>query len=197
MEYMKDMGREDIFIRYVHELSQGQASAGNFTEAGLALQFHADLYDWDPKRSVPEITNPAFPEQTPFERKESLYFAIIQYFEDSKAWTHALACYKELAMHYEDTVMDFAKLSRAQSSMAKIHESIAKDDKQFPRYFRVLYKGLGFPQTLRDKEFIVECAPTERMATLVDRLQKEHPSAQVLSSGEVHDYEGQFLYISP
>ncbi|KAL2842776.1 hypothetical protein BJY01DRAFT_248929 [Aspergillus pseudoustus] len=197
MEYMKDMGREDIFIRYVHELAQGQASAGNFTEAGLALQFHADLYDWDPKRSVPEITNPAFPEQTPFERKEALYFAIIQYFEDSQAWTHALACYKELAMYYEDTVMDFAKLSRAQSSMAKIHESIAKADKQFPRYFRVLYKGLGFPQTLRDKEFIVECAPNERMATLIDRMQKEHPAAQVLSSGEVHDYEGQFLYISP
>ncbi|KAL5339059.1 hypothetical protein BJX70DRAFT_398053 [Aspergillus crustosus] len=197
MEYMKDMGREDIFIRYVHELSQGQAAAGNFTEAGLALQFHADLYDWDPKRSVPEITNPPFPEQTPFERKESLYFAIIQYFEDAKAWTHALASYKELALHYEDTVMDFTKLSRAHSSMAKIHESIAKEDKQFPRYFRVLYKGLGFPPTLRDKEFIVECGPTERMATLVDRLQKEHPAAQVLSSGEVHDYEGQFLYISP
>ncbi|KAI9371526.1 SH3 and Ded_cyto domain protein [Aspergillus egyptiacus] len=197
MEYMKDMGREDIFIRYVHELAQGQASAGNFTEAGLALQFHADLYDWDPRRSVPEIPNPPFPEQTAFERKESLYFSIIQYFEDAKAWTHALACYKELALHYEETVMDFAKLSRAESSMAKIHESIARDDKQFPRYFRVSYKGLGFPSTLRDKEYIVECAPTERMATLVDRMQKEHPAAQVLSSGEVHDYEGQFLFISP
>lgn len=197
MEYMKDMGREDIFIRYVHELSQGQASAGNFTEAGLALQFHADLYDWDCKRSVPEIINPPFPEQTPFERKESLYFTIIQYFEDAKAWTHALACYKELSLHYEDTVMDFAKLSRAQSSMAKIHETIAKDDKQFPRYFRVLYRGLGFPATLRDKEFVVECSPAERMATLVDRLQKEHPAARVISSGEIHDYEGQFLYISP
>ncbi|KAL5052275.1 hypothetical protein BDW71DRAFT_202395 [Aspergillus fruticulosus] len=197
MEYMKDMGREDIFIRYVHELAQSQASAGNFTEAGLALQFHADLYDWDPKQSVPELTNPPFPEQTPFERKEALYFTIIQYFEDAKAWTHALACYKELALHYEDTVMDFAKLSRAQSSMAKIHESIAKEDKQFPRYFRVLYKGLGFPATLRDKEYIIECAPTERMATLIDRMQKEHPAAQVMSSGEVNDYEGQYLYISP
>ncbi|KAL4928590.1 guanine nucleotide exchange factor DCK1 [Aspergillus undulatus] len=197
MEYMKDMGREDIFIRYVHELANVQAAAGNFTEAGLALQFHADLYDWDPRRSIPELINPPFPEQTPFERKESLYFSIIHYFEDAEAWTHALACYKELVLHYEDTVMDFAKLSRAQSSMAKIHDSIAKEDKQFPRYFRILYKGLGFPATLRDKEFIVECAPTERMATLIDRMQKEHPAAQVLSSGEIHDYEGQFLFISP
>lgn len=197
MEYMKDMGREDIFIRYVHELAQVQAAAGNFTEAGLALQFHADLYDWDPRRTVPELINPAFPEQTSFERKETLYFSIIQYFEDAKAWAHALVCYKELVQQYEDTTMDFAKLARAQSSMAKIYETIAREDKQFPRFFRVVYKGLGFPTTLRDKEFIFECSPVERMASFVDRMQREHPAAQIVSSGEAHDYEGQFLHISP
>ncbi|KNG87964.1 putative dedicator of cytokinesis domain protein [Aspergillus nomiae NRRL 13137] len=197
MEYMKDMGREDIFIRYVHELAQLQAAAGNFTEAGLALQFHADLYEWDPRRSLPELLNPPFPEQTSFERKESLYFSIIQFFEDAKSWAHALVCYKELAQQYEDTIMDFAKLSRAQSSMAKIYDIIAKEEKQFPRYFRVLYKGLGFPSTLRDKEFIFECSPTDRMASFIDRMQREHPAAQIVSPGEVHDYEGQFLHISP
>ncbi|PYH93896.1 hypothetical protein BO71DRAFT_354367, partial [Aspergillus ellipticus CBS 707.79] len=197
MEYMKDMGREDIFIRYVHELAQVQAAAGNFTEAGLALQFHADLYDWDPKRTLPELLNPAFPEQTSFERKESLYFTVIQYFEDAKAWSHALLCYKELVQQYEDTVVDFAKLSRAQGSMAKIYDVVSKEDKQFPRYFRVLYKGLGFPVMLRDKEFVIECAPNERMASFVDRMQREHPAAQVVSSGELQDYEGQFLQISP
>ncbi|RAH73398.1 guanine nucleotide exchange factor DCK1 [Aspergillus aculeatinus CBS 121060] len=196
MKYMKDMGREDIFIRYVHELAQVQAAAGNLTEAGLALQFHADLYDWDLRRTLPELLNPAFPEQTSFERKESLYFSIIQYFEDAKAWSHALVCYKELTQQYEDTTMDFAKLSRAQSSMAKICDHIAKQDKQIPRYFRVLYKGLGFPPTLRDKEFIIEGAPNERMASFVDRMQKEHPAAQIMSSGEIQDYEGQFLQIS-
>ncbi|CAK43684.1 hypothetical protein CBS115989_6182 [Aspergillus niger] len=197
MKYMKDMGREDIFIRYVHELAQVQAEAGNFTEAGLALQFHADLYDWDPKRTLPELLNPAFPEQTSFERKEALYFTIIQHFEDGKAWAHALVCYKELAQQYEDIVVDFAKLSRAHASMAKIYDLISKESKQFPRYFRVQYKGLGFPTTLRDKQFIIECAPTERMVSFIDRMQREHPAAQVVSSGEVHDYEGQYLHINP
>ncbi|KAE8144981.1 hypothetical protein BDV25DRAFT_165621 [Aspergillus avenaceus] len=197
MEYMKDMGREDIFIRYVHELAQLQAAAGNYTEAGLALQFHADLYDWDPQRSLPVTLNPPLPEQTSFERKESLYFSIIQYFEDAKSWAHALVCYRELAQQYEETIMDFAKLSRAQSSIAKIYEIIAKEDKQFPRYFRVLYKGLGFPATLRDKEFIFECPSTERMVSFVDRMQREHPAAQIMSSGEIQGYEGQFLHISP
>lgn len=196
MEYMKDMGREDIFIRYVHELADHQAACDNFTEAGLALQFHADLYDWDVNKPLPELLTPAFPAQTAFERKESLYFSIIQHFENAMAWAPALACYKELAAHYESTTMDFAKLSRAQSSMARIYDSIAKGAKQFPRYFRVVYRGLGFPPSLRDKEFIFEGSPTERMASFVDRMQREHPTAQIMSSGDIPDYEGQFLQIS-
>ncbi|KAJ5444300.1 uncharacterized protein N7458_008172 [Penicillium daleae] len=196
MEYMKDMGREDIFIRYVHELADHQAACDNFTEAGLALQFHADLYEWDVNKPLPELMTPAFPAQTAFERKESLYFSIIQHFENAMAWSPALACYKELAAHYESTTMDFAKLSRAQSSMARIYDSVAKGTKQFPRYFRVVYKGLGFPPSLRDKEFIFEGSPTERMASFVDRMQREHPTAQIMSSGEIPDYEGQFLQIT-
>ncbi|KAJ5363994.1 uncharacterized protein N7496_009707 [Penicillium cataractarum] len=196
MEYMKDMGREDIFIRYVHELADHQAAHDNFTEAGLALQFHADLYDWDVNKPLPELMTPAFPAQTAFERKESLYFSIIQHFENAMAWAPALACYKELAAHYESTTMDFAKLSRAQSSMARIYDFIAKGTKQFPRYFRVVYKGLGFPPSLRDKEFIFEGSPTERMASFVDRMQREHPTAQIMSSGDIPDYEGQFLQIT-
>ncbi|KAJ5763683.1 hypothetical protein N7533_002364 [Penicillium manginii] len=196
MEYMKDMGREDIFIRYVHELADAQAAAGNFTEAGLALQFHADLYEWDLNKALPETLTPTFPEQTAFERKEALYFSVIQHFENAMAWAPALACYKELAAHYESTTMDFAKLSRAQSSMARIYDLIAKGGKQFPRYFRVVYKGLGFPASLRDKEFIFEGSATERMASFVDRMQREHPTAQIMSSGEIPDYEGQFLQIT-
>ncbi|KAJ5740565.1 hypothetical protein N7493_000437 [Penicillium malachiteum] len=196
MEYMKDMGREDIFIRYVHELADGQASVGNFTEAGLALQFHADLYEWDAVKPLPEIMNPAFPVQTAFERKEALYFSIIQHFENAMAWSPALACYKELAAHYEATSMDFAKLSQTQNSMARINDYVAKGTSQFPRYFRVVYKGLGFPSSLRDKEFVFEGSPNERMASFVDRMQREHPSAQIMSSGEISDYEGQFLQIT-
>ncbi|KGO67132.1 Dedicator of cytokinesis C-terminal [Penicillium italicum] len=196
MEYMKDMGREDIFIRYVHELADAQAAAGNFTEAGLALQFHADLYEWDLTKPLPGLLKPSFPPQSAFERREALYFSVIQNFENAMAWGPALACYKELAAHYEHTTMDFAKLSRAQSSMARIYDLIAKGNKQFPRYFRVAYKGLGFPPGLRDKEFIFEAAPTERMASFVDRMQREHPTAQIMSTGEIPDYEGQFLQIS-
>ena len=196
MEFMKDMQKEDIFIRYVHELSQGQAAARNYTEAGLALQFHADLYDWDFTRMVPALSNPSFSEQTAFDRKEALYFEIIQHFEDGKAWAHALNCYRELAHHYEHTILDFSKLSRAQSSMAKIYDTIVKEDAQVPRYFCVTFKGLGFPTALQNKQYIFEGLPYDRMVTFTDRMQKQYPAAQIISSGAIEDMEGQFLQIS-
>lgn len=196
MEFMKDMQKEDIFIRYVHELAQAQAVAGNSVEAGLALQFHADLYDWDPTKPIAALSDPYYPEQSSFDRKEALFFEIIQHFEEGKAWAHALSCYRELADHYEHTVLDFSKLARAHASIAKLYESVLKDEQLHPRYFRVTFKGLGFPTTLRDKQYIFEGLPTDRMATFTDRMQKHHPASQIVSSGEIENLEGQFIQIS-
>ena len=196
MDFMKDMQKEDIFIRYVHELAKEQTLSRNSTEAGLALQLHADLYAWDTKKIVPALANPSFPEQSAFDRKEALYFTIIQQFEDGKAWAPALALYKELAEQYEHTVYDFAKLARTQRSMGKINETIAKSDGHNFRYFRVLFRGMGFPPSMRDKQYIYEGPSTERMAAFTDRLQKQHPTAQVLSPSDPVTLEGQYIEVS-
>ena len=196
MEFMKDMQKEDIFIRYVHELADTQQNARNPAEAGLALQTHAELYDWDPEKLVPALEKPAFPEQTAFERKEALYFHVIQLFEDGKSWNNALKCYAELADQYENAVFDFAKLARTQRAMGKIHEAIAKDDRHAPKYFCVTYLGLGFPAAVRDKEFVFEGLPAERMSGFTDRMQKQYPSVQIVTSRELEDIEGQYLLIS-
>lgn len=197
MEFLKDMQKEDIFIRYVHQLAHIQAEAYNYTEAGLALRLHAELYAWDLSTSVSPLTYPAFPEQSSFERKECVYFEMIKYYEDGKAWDNALACYRELADQYEVNVFDYSKLSRTQRAMAKIYDILAKGERQNSRYFRVLYKGLGFPVGLRNKQFIFEASHSERLQAFTDRMQQQHPSAQVISPGDLEDVEGQFLQIFP
>ena len=197
MEFLRDMQKEEIFIRYVHQLAELQANVRNPTEAGLALRLHADLYDWDPTRIVPPLSDPVFPAQSHFDRKEKIYFDIIRYFEEGEAWSSALAAYQELQIQYEQNVFDFPKLARTQRAIATIYETIAKSDKLVPKYFRVTYKGMGFPQGLRDKEFIFEGSPTERTSAFTDRMQEQHPSAQIVPThGEVEDVEGQFLQIS-
>ena len=196
MDFLKDMQKEDIFIRYVHQLAQVQIQLHNPTEAALALRLHADLYAWDSKR-VRLLADPAFPQQTSFERKENLYFEMIKYFEEGTAWDCALASYRELADQYAYHHYDFAKLARTQRAMAKIYETISKGERSVPRYFRVIYRGLGFPLTLRDKHFIFEAALSERYSAFADRMRQQHPSAQIASSGESDSLEGQYLQIFP
>lgn len=197
MEFLKDMQKEDIYIRYVHQLVDLQADAQNFTEAGLALRLHAELYEWDPIMVVEALVDPPFPAQTSFERKEQLYFQMIKYYEDGLSWDNALGTYMELATQYEHNIFDFSKLARTQRAMATIYESISKGERQNPRYFRVVYKGLGFPVGLRDKQFIFEGSPSDRLATFTDRMQQQHPSAQILQAGGEEDVEGQYLQIYP
>jgi hypothetical protein len=195
MEFLRDVQSEDAYVRYVHQLADMQTSAGNLTEAGLALKMHADRYSWDISHHLTEMADPKMPSQTAFERKEAIYFQICRNFEKGRAWKQALAAYRELAVQYETTTFDFLKLARTQRAIASIQERIAKGDRRTPRYFRVVYRGLGFPPTLRDKQFIFEGSDTDRLAMFQDRMQQLHPAAQILRTGVEPDVEGQYLQI--
>ncbi|KAJ4336726.1 Deoxycytidine kinase 1 [Ascochyta clinopodiicola] len=197
MEFLKDMQKEDMYIRYVHQLVDLQVEAHNLTEAGLALRLHAELYEWDPNVTVDPLTEPRMPPQSSFERKEQLYFQMIEYYESGQSWDNALSSYAELALQYEHNVFDFVKLARTQHAIARIHERIAKGERSNPRYFRVVYKGLGFPTGLRDKQFIFEGSANDRLASFTDRMQQQHPSAHILNPGVEQDVEGQYLQIYP
>lgn len=197
MEFLRDMQKEEIFIRYVHQLAQLQTDARNPTEAGLALRLHADLYEWEPTKTVPALLDPEFPAQSQFDRKERIYFDMIKNFEEGEAWTSALAAYQELQQQYQENTFDFNKLARTQRAIATVYETIAKADKIVPKYFKVTYRGMGFPASLRDKEFVFEGSPSEKTSAFTDRMQEQHPSAQIVTSGDVDDVEGQFLQISP
>ncbi|KAI5467023.1 hypothetical protein BGZ63DRAFT_398637 [Mariannaea sp. PMI_226] len=196
MEFLRDMQKEEIFVRYVHQLADLQAESRNHTEAGLALRLHADLYEWDPMTQTPALPDPKFPAQSQFERKERLYFDMIKYYEEGEAWSCALDAYKELKAQYEDNIYDFAKLARTERAIATIYETISKSEKLTPKYFKVVYKGLGFPSGVRDKEYVYEGSPTERASAFTDRMQEQYPSAQIVTGGDVDDVEGQFLVIS-
>lgn len=196
MEFLRDIQKEEIFVRYVHQLADLQAGRRNHTEAGLALRLHADLYDWDPVKTLPALRDPEYPPQSHFERKERIYFDMIKYFEDGEAWSSALTAYKELEVQYESNVFDFAKLARTQRAVATIYETIAKSEKLVPKYYKVVFKGLGFATNLRDKEYIYEGWPNERASGFTDRIQEQFPSAQIVTSDNIDDVEGQFLVIS-
>jgi dedicator of cytokinesis protein 3 len=198
MEFLRDMNKEEIFIRYVHQLATIQAEARNYTEAGLALRLHADLYEWNPIKIAPALQDPYYPAQSHFDRRERIYFDMIKHFEDGEAWSSVLAAYKELQNQYESNVFDFAKLARTERAIANTYETLCKSDRLVPKYFKVIFRGLGFPPNLRDKEFIYEGSPAERRSAFTDRMQEQYQSAQIVTSGDVEsEVEGQYLVVSP
>ncbi|PWW73882.1 hypothetical protein C7212DRAFT_283922 [Tuber magnatum] len=196
MEFLKDMRKEDMFIRYVHQLVSVQLKSQNYVEAGLSLQLHADLYPWDTTEKVSALIDPPFPDQTAFERREALFLEMIKLFEDGKSWENALDTYKELAHQYENVVFDYAKLGKCHRAMAKIHEDILSGDKLSPQFFRVAYMGMGFPIGLRDRQFIVQGNHWEKLVQFSDRIQQQHPAAKIVVSSEVDSVEGQFIHIT-
>src|SRR5262249_16188206 len=140
--------------------------------------------------------DPFLPSQTAFERKELLYFEMIKNFEEGQSWDNALGSYLELADQYEHNIFDFAKLARTQRAMATIYERISRGQRENPKYFRVMYKGFGFPASIRNKQFIFQSLPSDRLSSFVDRLQQQHPAAEVRTSGSSdEDVEGQFIYV--
>lgn len=195
MDFLKDVRKEDMFIRYVHQLVTIQLKHHNYVEAGLSLQLHADLYGWDPNLIVPAVSDPKISEQSMFDRKESLCMQMIGHFEEGRSWENALDVYKELALQYEHVVFDYAKLSKAYRAIARLYENIMRGDQQVPRYYKIAYFGMGFPIGLRDKHFIVQGNAYDDLATFTDNVRQDHPAAKVVMAGEVDNVEGQYLQV--
>ncbi|KAF3932588.1 hypothetical protein ABW20_dc0107422 [Dactylellina cionopaga] len=199
MEFLKDMQKEELFIKYVHQLVDTQVKARNPVEAGLSLQFHSDLYTWDTDALLPPIIvndRVRFGEETMFERKEGLSLKMVSFFEEGRSWDSAIDVYQELAKQYEHVVFDFGKLAKTHRAMARLQENILRGDRYSVRHFVVGYHGMGFPVGLRERTFVVQGNNFEGRAEFEERMKGAWPTAVILNEGDTPtSVEGQFLAI--
>lgn len=66
-------------------------------------------------------------------------------------WECAIAVCKELASQYEEEVFDYKQLSLLLKKESHFYDSIMKQIRPEPEYFRVAYYGRGFPAFLQNK----------------------------------------------
>jgi dedicator of cytokinesis protein 1 len=66
-------------------------------------------------------------------------------------WECAIAVCKELATQYEEEVFDYKQLSLLLKKKSHFYDSIMKQIRPEPEYFRVAYYGRGFPAFLQNK----------------------------------------------
>ncbi|KAI8092901.1 uncharacterized protein BX664DRAFT_364690 [Halteromyces radiatus] len=181
MKFIQVCERQEIYIKYVHQLVDLHLNSHNYVEAALTLRFHADLMPWDPYGEVEAIPELGFDAQSPFARKRRLYDTMLTYLDKGTAWELCVDLCRELCDQYALTISDYHSCSNTLRRQATFLENIVNKERYFSEYFRVGFYGRGFPASIRNQQFIYRGMAWEKMASFVERMQNRHPNAQVLS----------------
>ncbi|KAI9184353.1 Deoxycytidine kinase 1 [Blastocladiella emersonii ATCC 22665] len=200
-KFMRAIGRNDIYLKYVHHLAIKQLNSNNFVEAGWTLKLHSDMLTWSDRvlDAAPDLGFDA--PQKEYERKEELLQQILLFFEEGKAWESAIAVCKELLEYYDVVVYNYEKQAETLQKLANLYQSIIKQQRFYSEYFRVGFYGMGFPATLRNKQFVYRGIEWEKLGTFCERIQNKHPDSALLKNNSVPGPEtltadGRFLQIT-
>lgn len=163
MDFLQLSGKEDAYIRRVHELVQRQMDARNYSSAALAVQLHIDVLDrdqTDPRgsRMLEEIYLPGayLPYESAVLRKNRLHRLMATLYEKGSHWEKVLDNLRQLADGHR-IIWDIASLADIRNEEARIYKSLATESLHAPRYFHVLFTNDdNFPDSLRGRAFIFE-----------------------------------------
>lgn len=136
-----------LVYRYIYKLHDLHLQAENYTEAGFTLKLYADMLDWD-KETLTFAPNDNVGVQE-WQRKETLYKEIINYFDKGKCWEKGIPLCKELAYFYETNRFDYNRLSHILMTESKFFQNILTQLRPEPEYFRVGFYGMGMPLFVR------------------------------------------------
>ncbi|KAG6331845.1 hypothetical protein ID866_7243 [Astraeus odoratus] len=201
MNFIREIGREEMYIKYVHELVNAHLRAQNYVEAALTLKLHSDLHEWDLYSFVPPMEDLGLPQQSQFHRKETLCLLILDYLGKGKAYESAIEICKELAKQHEEVTFNYGRLAEILRHEATLLEHIITDQRYYPDYFRVAFWG-DFPDALRGKQFIYRGYEWERYGTFCERMLNKHPGAQLLKtmgdpSVDIRFGNDQYIQVTP
>ncbi|XP_076174409.1 dedicator of cytokinesis protein myoblast city isoform X2 [Ptiloglossa arizonensis] len=179
LEFYSEINRKEMYIRYVNKLCELHLECDNYTEAAYSLKLHSQLLAWSDQPLPPLLRSHRYLScQTHRELKEALYNDMIEYFDKGKMWECALAVCKELVAQYEEETFDYSQLSILLRRMAKFYDSIVKQLRPEPEYFRVAYYGRGHPAFLQNKVFIYRGKEYERLSDFCSRTLNQLPNAE-------------------
>ncbi|KAG9123502.1 hypothetical protein FRC07_014863 [Ceratobasidium sp. 392] len=179
MNYTRKIGRDEMYIKYVHQLVNMHLGSENYVEAALTLKLHADLHEWDLHAFVEALPELNLPRQSQFARKEVLYLLIVEYLSKGKAWETAVEICRELATQHAEVSFDYRRLAEIMVHQAALLEHIVTDQRYYSEYFRVAFYG-NFPAALRDKQFIYKGYEWEKFGAFCERMLNKHPEATLL-----------------
>jgi hypothetical protein len=184
LNFYKEMGREEMYIRYIYRLAEMQQTSGSYVEAAFTLLLHARLLQWTNDKMSPEGP---YPEQTCAERKNALFNSIIDLFDKGKLWECGIEQCRDMIAHELNTY-DYRRLSELHLRTSKLYDKIITEIRADSQYFRVCFYG-GFPPFFKDKVFIFRGLEYEKLSSFNDRLNTIFPRAKFMKSLDRPDEE--------
>ncbi|PCH43835.1 cytoplasmic protein [Wolfiporia cocos MD-104 SS10] len=181
MNFIRRIGRDEIYIKYVHQLVNMHLQAQNYVEAALTLKLHADLHEWDLNKFAPPMEELGLPQQSHFHRKETLCLLILDYLGKGKAWENAIEICKELALQHAEVTFNYTRLSEILQHEALLLSRIVTEQRYYSDYFRVAFYG-AFPAAIRSKQFIYRGYEWEKFGAFCERMLNKHPGVQLLKT---------------
>lgn len=83
MNFVNAIGREGLYVRYVHELVKNSKSVKDWLGAGLGLKLHADIYGWkvgdEHWVDAGRWGDLELPAHSEFARKQAIYYHVLGY----------------------------------------------------------------------------------------------------------------------
>jgi hypothetical protein len=200
-KFMKAIGRNENYIRYVHHLACKQRDSRNPVEAAYSLKLHSDLLSWTDNIVGPIPAAGFESPQRECDRKEELLHQILLCFAEGKAFENAIGICKELTFYYEEVAYNYKKLGEILQSAKEYYMAISEQERYFSEYFRVGYYGMGFPASIRNKQFIYRGLEWEKIGAFCEKIQSRHPDSILLKSNalpkdEILRSDGRYLQIT-
>ena len=182
LDFYNEIGRQEMYIRYLNKLCDLHLECDNFTEAGYTLQLHARLLHWTDEPLPTLLRTSRHPHcATHRQLKEALYVDSIDLFDRGKMWECAVLLGKELVQQYEQETFDYGRLGSLLTRTAGLYDNIIKQLRPEPEYFRVAFYGRGFPAFLQNKIFVFRGKEYERLSDFTNRILLQFPNAEIMS----------------
>ena len=202
LNFYQEIGRKEMYIRYLNKLCDLHLECDNFTEAAYTLQLHAQLLRWSDEPLPTLLLTSRHPLTTSHRQlKEALYLDSVDLFDRGKMWECALSLCKELAHQYEEETYDYGRLSALLTRMATLYDNIINQLRPEPEYFRVAFYGRGFPAFLQNKIFVFRGKEYERLSDFSNRIMLQFPNAETMNrltppDQEIMDSPQQYLQMN-
>lgn len=200
--YLKNANKPELFHSFINTMYEDNLGKLDYIQAALSLELLASTYSWDHNSMVPGSFRPKFPEQTSFERKETLSKMIATNYIKGNSLERATDTYNELLDSYNAHTFDLKAFAYVHNKLAKLYLDLESSDKLSPSFFRVAFIGAGFPINIRGKEQIYEGLPFEHITSIHERLLRLYPGARIVSDdAEAHKLReevrtGRYLHVS-